>query len=118
MKMNYFVLGTDDLEQASNFYNALFDGQGLHSVAASERMTYWLGDDFAFALALPFDGKPATNGNGTMLGVSVGSPEAVDKMHARALELGAQDEGAPGPRGPKYSAYIRDRDGNKLCLSD
>ncbi len=31
------------------------------------------------------------------------------------IELGAQDEGAPGPRGEGfYAGYFRDPDGNKL----
>lgn len=39
-------------------------------------------------------------------------------MHRLALDLGGTCEGAPDQRGPKFSAYVRDRDGNKLCLSD
>jgi predicted lactoylglutathione lyase len=81
-------------------------------------MTYWLGADFAFAIAKPFDEKPATNGNGTMVGFCVGAREDVERMHALALELGGTCEGAPNQRGPKFSAYVRDLDGNKLCLSD
>ncbi len=46
----------------------------------------------------------------------VESPEIVQKLHARAVELGAADEGAPGPRGEDgfYAGYFRDLDGNKL----
>jgi predicted lactoylglutathione lyase len=42
----------------------------------------------------------------------------IDAMHAKALELGATDEGAPGERVPNmfYGAYIRDLDGNKICF--
>jgi len=118
MQMTYFTVGTNDMDAAVAFYTALFDGEGVTRLTPSERMTYWLGDAFAFAAALPFDGRPATVGNGTMVGFSFGSPEAVDRMHARALALGGTCEGAPGPRGPRYSAYVRDLDGNKLCLSD
>ncbi len=36
-------------------------------------------------------------------------------LHAKALELGGTDEGAPGPSGDGfYAAYFRDLDGNKL----
>lgn len=118
MKMNYFVVGTNDLAAATGFYSALFDRAGLHCTSPSERMTYWLGEDFAFAAARPFDGQPARNGNGTMVGFCVGSREEVARLHARALELGGSCEGAPGQRGPKFSAYARDLDGNKLCFSD
>lgn len=118
MKMNYFVVGTNNMDASKTFYDALFAQSGLQSMSPTERMTYWLGEDFAFATAIPFDTKPATNGNGTMVGFCVGNEEDVKKMHALAIELGGTCEGAPDQRGPKFSAYVRDLDGNKLCLSD
>lgn len=118
MKMNYFVFGTNDMRASKAFYDRLFAGAGLQTMQPSDRMTYWLGEGFAFAIATPFDEAPATNGNGTMVGFSVGAKEDVEKMHDLALELGGTCEGAPGQRGPKFSAYVRDLDGNKLCLSD
>lgn len=118
MKMNYFVVGTNDMHASKAFYDALFEGMSLQSMSTSDRMTYWLGEDFAFAVARPFDEKSATNGNGTMVGFCVGARADVERMHGRALELGGTCEGAPNQRGPKFSAYVRDLDGNKLCLSD
>ena len=118
MKMNYFVVGTNDMRASKAFYDRLFVGAGLQTMQPSDRMTYWLGEGFAFAIATPLDEAPATNGNGTMVGFSVGAKEDVERMHDLALELGGTCEGAPGQRGPKFSAYVRDLDGNKLCLSD
>ena len=118
MKLNYFVVGTNDMDAAVEFYDQLFEGSGLNRVAPSERMTYWLDPEFAFAAAKPFDEKPATNGNGTMVGFSVGSPHEVKRLYALALEIGGTSEGEPDQRGPRFSAYIRDVDGNKICLSD
>ncbi len=118
MKMNYFVVGTNDMEASKTFYNGLFDQLGLQCVSPTDRMTYWLGEGFAFATAIPFDEAPATNGNGTMIGFCVDTEEAVKRQHARAISLGGTCEGAPGQRGPKFSAYVRDLDGNKLCFSD
>ena len=118
MKMNYVTLGTNDMQAAKAFYDALFAGAGLQCVSPSDRMTYWFGADFAFATAIPFDTTPATSGNGTMVGFRAGTEEDVRRLHALALTLGATCEGTPGHRGPKFSAYIRDLDGNKLCLSD
>ena len=41
--------------------------------------------------------------------------DKVDAVHAKALELGGTDEGAPGPRGEQiYAGYFRDLDGNKF----
>ncbi len=117
MKMNYFVFGTADMEASVRFYDALFEGAGVSRVAPTERMTYWLGEDFAFAVATPFDGEAASAGNGTMVGFDMGSQGGVRRSHRLALDLGGTCEGAPGPRGPKYSAYVRDPDGNKICFS-
>lgn len=118
MKMNYFVVGTNNMDAAVAFYDQLFEGSGLNRVAPSERMTYWLDQEFAFAAAKPFDEKPATDGNGTMVGFSVGSPDEVKRLYALALEIGGTSEGEPDQRGPRFSAYIRDLDDNKICLSD
>ena len=118
MKMNYFVVGTNNIEAAAAFYDALFEQSELNRVQPTDRMNYWLGADFAFAIARPFDDAPATNGNGTMVGFSVGSEAEVKRLHALAIALGGSDEGEPGQRGPRFSAYVRDLDGNKICLSD
>ena len=118
MKMNYFVVGTNDMHASNAFYGALFAQSGLQCVSPSDRMTYWLGAGFAFATAIPFDTKPASNGNGTMVGFCVGTQGDVKRLHSLAIELGGSCEGAPHQRGPKFSAYVRDLDGNKLCFSD
>jgi predicted lactoylglutathione lyase len=69
----------------------------------------------------PYDGKPATVGNGVMVALVVDSPERVNAVHAKALALGGTDEGAPGARSEAfYAGYFRDLDGNKLnafCLT-
>lgn len=118
MKMNYFVVGTNDMHAAVAFYDALFAQCAMTRISPSRRMTYWTGEDFAFAAAIPFNEDPATIGNGTMVGFSLGSSEEVARMHDLALHLGGISEGEPGQRGPRYSAYVRDLDGNKLCFSD
>ena len=69
----------------------------------------------------PWDGEPATVGNGTMVALHTNAPGTVDAVHANALELCGRDEGAPGERGSGfYAGYFRDLDGNKLnvfCLT-
>ena len=69
------------------------------------------------AVCIPFDEQPATVGNGGMVALQMESPEAVARLHAKALELGGTDEGAPGPRGDGgfNGGYFRDLDGNKLA---
>ncbi len=117
MKLDYCVLGTNNIEASIQFYDSLFENTELKQVLSTDRMTFWQCEDFAFAVAKPFDGEPATNGNGTMIGFNVGSAEEVTRLYHKALELGGSCEGEPGQRGPKFSAYARDLDKNKLVFS-
>jgi len=105
------------MEEAIKFYDSLFEHTELNQVFSTERMTFWQCEDFTFAIANPFDGEPANNGNGSMIGLNVGSAEEVERLYAKALELGGTCEGEPGQRGPKYSAYIRDLDKNKIAFA-
>ena len=116
MKMNYFVLGTNNMAASVQFYDALFEQTGFSQTFATDRMTYWQNEEMAFAVAIPFDEEPASNGNGTMLGFGVGSVEEVKRLHKKAIELGGCSEGEPNSRGPFFSAYVRDLDNNKLCF--
>jgi len=117
MKMDYCVLGTNNMEASIKFYDSLFEKTELNQVLSTERMTFWQCEDFAFAIAKPFNGQPASNGNGTMIGFNVGSTEEVKRLHKKAIELGGTCEGEPGQRGPKFSAYVRDLDKNKIAFS-
>jgi predicted lactoylglutathione lyase len=117
--IGYVTLGTNDVARASEFYDALLAKLGAKRFSSSERHTYWGKGRGAALLAVtkPYDGEPATVGNGTMVALGVRSREAVDELHRQALSMGASDEGAPGPRGGDfYGAYFRDLDGNKLCV--
>ncbi|MCG8668520.1 MAG: VOC family protein [Pseudomonadales bacterium] len=116
MKMNYFVFGTNDMKRAISFYDALFEGCGVSKVHSEGRMSVWANEEFMFGLAEPFDGKEATNGNGTMLGLNLGSAEEVSRLYVKALELGGLNEGEPRIRSGRFSAYVRDLDKNKICL--
>lgn len=113
----YTTLGTNDLGRAAAFYDKLLGELGAKRVMEMDRIILWGNSPSApmVSVCRPFDGKPATAGNGTMVALGVGSKSEVDRLHALALKLGAKDEGAPGPRGPAfYIGYFRDLDGNKL----
>ncbi len=116
----YLTLGTNDLARAARFYDATLAPLGLirRATEASE-VGYGIPDDRRTRLwiTLPFDGKPATVGNGSMPALFAGSRQAVTAFHAAALAHGGSDEGKPGlrPHGPSFfAAYVRDPDGNKL----
>ena len=115
--IGYVTLGTNDLEKAAAFYDALLGELGAGRLMEAETFIAWGTGPKSPAVSVikPADGNPATVGNGVMVALAVGSTEKVDRIHAKALELGAADEGAPGERGDGfYAAYFRDPDGNKL----
>lgn len=115
--IGYATLGTNDLARAAAFYDALLAELGAKRFMESPRFVAWAVHPSAPSLGviIPFDGKPATVGNGVMVALAVDSPAKVDSLHARALALGGSDEGAPGARFDGfYAGYFRDLDGNKL----
>jgi catechol 2,3-dioxygenase-like lactoylglutathione lyase family enzyme len=118
--IGYVTLGTNDMPRAAKFYDALLKDIGAGRFMSSDRFIAWsTGPKQAgLSVALPYDEKPATVGNGVMIALSVDSNEKVDSLYAKAIELGATDEGKPGPRGLSgfYAAYFRDLDGNKLNI--
>lgn len=117
--IGYVTLGTNDLSKAAAFYDAVFEELGAKRQWASERGIAWgtAMDKPILSVLTPFDGQPATVGNGVMVGLAASSQSVVARVHERALALGGKDEGAVGPRGDNwYCGYFRDLDGNKLVV--
>lgn len=116
--LGYATVGSNKLEEAKKFYDALFATAGVAPAFEhpSGGRIYGKDGSLFFGVLGPYDKKPATVGNGTMVAFNCDSREEVTAFHAKALELGGVDEGAPGERGPKFFfSYFRDLDGNKLC---
>jgi catechol 2,3-dioxygenase-like lactoylglutathione lyase family enzyme len=117
--IGYVTLGTNDMARSVAFYDAVLAELGAKRFASSDRFNYWGKREGLGMLAVytPYDGEPATVGNGVMVALAVRTREQVERAHRRALALGSVDEGAPGLRGEAfYGAYFRDPDGNKLCV--
>jgi catechol 2,3-dioxygenase-like lactoylglutathione lyase family enzyme len=115
--IGYVTLGTNNLQKATEFYDALLEVIGAKRWMEDERFVAWSVSPGTPGLAVikPFDGSPASIGNGVMVALAVDSRDKVDALYTRALGLSGEDEGAPGERGPGfYAAYFRDLDGNKL----
>jgi predicted lactoylglutathione lyase len=116
--IGYVTVGTNDLARAAKFYDALLAEIGARRMMESERLVAWMvtPDKPGFGVIKPWDGNAATNGNGCMTAFVVESPAQVDQLYRKARELGARDEGPPGPRQLPgfYVGYCRDLDGNKL----
>lgn len=107
------------MDRAVTFYGALLAEVGAKQLFDAGRIKFYgTGMDAAMlAICTPHDEKPQVVGNGNMVAIPGGSREGVDKLYAKAMELGATDEGPPGQRLPIfYGAYVRDFDGNTLCF--
>jgi catechol 2,3-dioxygenase-like lactoylglutathione lyase family enzyme len=116
--IGYTTLGTNDLPRAIAFYDKLFAEIGVQQIMPFGRGMGW-GRSFdqpMFAVMTPFDGQPASVGNGVMVSLQCSTRAQVHALYDSALAQGGTDEGAPGPRGDDfYGAYFRDLDGNKLA---
>ena len=114
--IGYVTVGTNDFARAARFFDALFAELGAKRTMDFDTFVVWTtGRGPGVALAKPYDGKPATVGNGMMVALAMKSKEQVDALYAKAIALGGTDEGKPGPRGDTfYAGYFRDLDGNKF----
>ena len=120
--IGYSIVGSNHLDAAKAFYAALLAEFGMTKLFDHPSGGAVFGADgkLRFGVLGPYDGRPHQVGNGQMTAFEAASRDEVSRIHARALELGATNEGDPGPRGgddsPFYGAYFRDLDGNKLCV--
>lgn len=118
--LGYVTVGTKDIHRAAKFYDILTAELGGKRMMGSEEENFiaWSRMDGSAGIGVtaPFDGNPATVGNGVMVGLQASGEEQVQKLYELALANGGTDEGAPGPRGEGgfYAGYFRDPDGNKL----
>lgn len=122
--IGYITLGTNNMEKSAAFYDQLLGEMGAKRFMESDTFIAWMSAPGTpgLSIAKPYDGNPATIGNGVMAALIVNEKKDVDRLYAKAIELGAKDEGEPGQRMPGfYAGYFRDLDGNKLnffCMKD
>jgi catechol 2,3-dioxygenase-like lactoylglutathione lyase family enzyme len=117
--IGFVMIGTNDLDKAIKFYDALLKVIDLKRVITNERYIGYSSkvkpEDIEFYVTNPVNKEKATYGNGTQISFLLKSKETVDKFYKLGIELGGKDEGAPGIRSSDYYCYIRDLDGNKIC---
>ena len=117
--IGFVMVGTNDLEKSSKFYDAILNHLKMKRVTVTERYIgygYSEDDGVKFYITKPHNKENATAGNGTMITLVAETKDAVDKFHKTAIENGAVDEGAPGVRSDgNYYGYFRDYDGNKIA---
>jgi catechol 2,3-dioxygenase-like lactoylglutathione lyase family enzyme len=117
---SHVMIGTNDLERAKTFYDAVLGTLGVKPAFVDRHRIFYRTDTGVFSVSLPIDGGPATCANGGTIGFAATSPEQADAWHAAGLSNGGVTcEEPPGVRegaqGKLYLAYLRDPDGNKIC---
>ena len=116
----HVTVGTNDLTKAREFYDAVLAPLGVKRLKDfGEGGSCWGVTSEEFMVLKPADGKPATVANGGTISFEAPSRAAVAAFHKAALDRGAKDEGAVGPRTfwpHAHAGYCRDLDGNKLAV--
>ena len=117
---SHVMIGTNDLEKAKAFYDALLGTIGVAPARVDGHRIFYRTPTGIFSVSKPIDGKPATAANGGTVGFACSSTEQADAWHAAGVANGGTScENPPGVRegsaGKLYLAYLRDLDGNKLC---
>jgi len=119
---SHVTVGTNDFQRSVSFYDAVLSTLSMKQLYFPPDLG-WVGygtimEAPQFAVGRPFDGKPATFGNGVTVAFNAPNRAVVDKFYAAVLKNGGSDEGKPGLRDyhPNYyGTYVRDPEGNKLC---
>lgn len=118
---SHMMVGSEDLEKAKTFYDALFTAVGGNAgVMDPKGRLVYIHNGAVFLVTKPIDGKAASCGNGMTIGFAMASTEQADAWHKAGAAAGGKEiEDPPGWRegaqGRLYLAYLRDPDGNKLC---
>ena len=119
---SHLTVGSNDIARSKAFYDGVTQPLGLVCQTESPggigysrqggRPQLWI--------VLPLDKNAATVGNGITIGLEADTRPAVDAAYAAAMANGGKDEGTPGLRphyhANYYAAYVRDPDGNKVCV--
>ncbi len=117
--LGYCTIGVNDMDRAEAFYNALLGEIGASQIFGMDRIKFYgtTPAESMLAICIPYNQEAQQPGNGNMVSIPGGDRAGVDRLYAKALGLGATDEGPAGERMPAfYGAYVRDLDGNKLCF--
>ncbi|MBK6472629.1 MAG: VOC family protein [Betaproteobacteria bacterium] len=114
---SHIMIGTNNLERAKAFYDAVLGTLGVQAGFVDGHRVFWRTKTGTFSVSVPIDGQLATVGNGSTVGFACESAAQAAAWHAAGLANGGTAiEDPPGVRGgTMFLAYLRDPDGNKIC---
>lgn len=116
--LSHVSLGTNDYPTAKVFYDAVLATLQIRCVMDFEGGAGYGRAFPEFWIQRPHNGQAASVGNGVHVSFLANSIDEVKAFHAKALALGAKDDGPPGYRkeysDDYYAAFVRDLDGNKI----
>lgn len=122
MMFTHIVVGSNDIARSKKFYDAIFAAMDIppSEIHENGRLVY-AKHGVRFVVTKPINGKPATGANGGTIGFAAETPAMADAWYKAGKENGGEAiENPPGVRhtgiGSLYLAYLRDPDGNKLCI--
>lgn len=119
---SHIMVGANDVQKSKAFYDAVLGALGHEPGTIDDKgRCFWITKSGIFSISKPINGEPACHGNGSTIGFAAESPAAADAWHAAGIASGGTTcEDPPGVRegnnGQIYLAYLRDPDGNKLCV--
>tara|TARA_B100000035_G_scaffold79608_1_gene66674 strand:- start:182 stop:559 length:378 start_codon:yes stop_codon:yes gene_type:complete len=117
--IGFVMVGTNNLDKATKFYDTLLNTIELQRVVTNEKYAGYASkekpDEVEFYVTKPVNKEKATFGNGTQISFLVKSKDLVNNFYNTGIKLGGKDEGAPGIRSGDYYCYFRDLDENKIC---
>jgi len=116
--ISHVSLGTNNYEEAKEFYDTVMASIGAQCLMEHPGAAAYGRRFPEFWIQTPHDGMPADHGNGTHIAFFCDSEEQVNEFFETAVDAGATNDGAPGPRPlygeAYYGCFVLDLDGNKI----
>ena len=82
------MIGTNDLDRARGFYDALLATLGVPPSMTNGERIFYMTPTGVFSVSKPINGEPATFANGGTVGFACSSPEQADAWHAAGIAAG------------------------------
>ncbi|AEI82626.1 glyoxalase/bleomycin resistance protein/dioxygenase (plasmid) [Cupriavidus necator N-1] len=104
--ISHVVVGTNDLERARVFYDAVLKTLGVKRVVNLETASLWGTESPEFMVTRPGNGLPSTYANGGTIGFAAPNRAAVHAFHEAAIKARCQGRGTARPA-PVYPHVLR-----------